>query len=117
MSDGTEQAVEVLDGFNVHREMVATCVNVVLEAGFGVFNHQVGIENGVGTERFSQASNHRRTEGEVGHEIAVHDVEMKPIKARINRFIAVGGQVGEVRGEDAGCNDHVIPQACPIVAI
>jgi hypothetical protein len=42
---------------------------------------------------------------------------MKPIKARINRFIAVGGQVGEVGGEDTGCNDHVIPQGLPVVAI
>ena len=107
----------MLDGFNVHREVVTTRIDVVLKTGFRVFDHQVSVKDGVRTECFSQAANHGRAERQVRDEVAVHHVEVQPREARINGFVAVVGQVCEVGGEDAGCNDHVIPQPRPAIAI
>ena len=45
VSDRADESVEVLDRFNVYREVIATGVNVVLEAIFSVFNHEVDVKH------------------------------------------------------------------------
>ena len=109
--------MKVFDGLNVYRKMIATRIDVILETGFCVFDHQVGVKHGIRAEGFPKTANHGWAKGEVGHEIPVHHVKMKPIKARFHCFLAVGGEVGKVGRKDAGCNDHVIPRVVPALAI
>jgi hypothetical protein len=95
-ANGSQQSVQVFDGFNVHGKVVATRIDVILETGLCVFNHEVGIKHGIGAQGVPKASDHGWTEGEVGYEIPVHYVKMKPIEARFHRFLAVGGEVSEI---------------------
>ena len=108
--------MEVLHRFDVNRKVIAPSIDVVLEAGLGVFNHQMSVEHCVGTQRTSKASDDGRAKGQIGHEVSVHHVEVKPIEPCFHGLLAIGGQVREVGGEDAGCNDHVIPRSVPTVA-
>jgi hypothetical protein len=47
-----------------------------------------------------QGLDHRDPEGEVRHEVVVHDVDVQPVGARDPGRL--GAQVGEVRSQDAG---------------
>lgn len=45
-------------------------------------------------------------EGDVRHEVAIHDVDVQPLRAiLLDGARALCAQVGEVRGEDGGRND------------
>tara|TARA_B100001115_G_scaffold129456_1_gene97450 strand:+ start:189 stop:1115 length:927 start_codon:yes stop_codon:yes gene_type:complete len=117
VSDGADESVEVLDRFNVYREVIATGVNVVLKAIFSVFNHEVDVEHRIWTEGLSQASDDGRAKGQVWNKITVHDVQVEPIQPGVNGFLAVCGKVGKVGGQDAGRYNHVIPRADPSAII
>ena len=88
--------MKVLDGLNMNGNVVTTCVDVILEAGFSVLDHQMCIENSIGTKRGPQTTNHRWTKGQIGHEISVHDVEVKPIQSCIKGFLTVRRKVSKV---------------------
>ena len=85
--NGPEQSVEVFDGLNVDRKMIATRIDVILETGFCVFDHQVGVKHGIRAEGFPKTANHGGAKGKVRDKITVHHVEMQPIKARIHCFL------------------------------
>ena len=108
--------MKMLHGFDMDRNVVASRIDVILIACFGVLNHQMCIKHGIGSQGGSKATNHRRAEGEIGHEVPVHDVKMQPIEARIKRFPAVRCKVCKIGREDTRCDDHGIPaptQATP----
>ena len=61
-------------------------------------NHQMHVERffGMGTKRL----HHRRTDGDVGHEMTIHHIDMDEIGAgRLDGF-DLGTQPGEIRRQD-----------------
>jgi len=71
-----------------------------LDIGVDGIDHQMNVENPVGmrTQRF----HHARPEGDVGHEVSIHHIEMNPVGAGggdIAHFLAEPGEIG---GEDGG---------------
>ena len=50
--------MKVFDGLNVDRKMIATRIDVILETGFCVFDHQVGVKHGIRAEGFPKTANH-----------------------------------------------------------
>ena len=52
--------------------------------------------------RFPHALDQAGAEGDVGDEVAVHDVEVDPVRSRLERYPAFAAQIREVRVQDAG---------------
>src|ERR1017187_9785647 len=75
------------------------------DEGVGVLDHQVAVERELGDR--PQRLDHGRAEGDVGDEVAVHDVDVDDgAAATLGRGNLVG-EVGEVRGEDGEAEvDH-----------
>ena len=102
-----KQAVQVRDRFHVHAEVIAPRIDVVLEAGFRVADHQMGVKGRTVAQSGAEAPNDGRAKGQVRHEVAVHDVQVEPLEASVHRFSARIGQVGQICGEHRGRDDHV----------
>ena len=93
-------------GLVVHADPVGPGVGKGGDELVGVLDHQVAIERQAGG--LAQALDHRGADGDVGDEMAVHDVDVDDgAAAALGRGNLVG-QVGEVGGEDGGKQlDHV----------
>ena len=72
-------------------------------------DHQMGIET-LGRTR-TQIGDHRRAEGDIGHKITVHDIEMHPIRTgSVNRLDFITKPT-EISRQDRRCNtdrSHVL---------
>ncbi len=66
------------------------------------FDHQVHIDGcrGTGTDGFA----HQRSNGQIGHIMVVHHVEMDPIGTRGDDVGNLFTQAGEIGGQDTGGN-------------
>ena len=98
IANSVEEAMEMLDRFNVNGQVVATGIDVVLIHRFRIFNHEVRIENRAISEVLSKLLDDRWAEGQVWNEVPIHDIEMKPVKTCLNGFIACG-----TKGCKVGC--------------
>ena len=72
-----DQTVDVERRFPVNRDAGGACSDVFVEQPLGVRHHQVNVERQAGAA--SERSHHRDAEAEVGHEVAVHDVDVEQI--------------------------------------
>src|SRR5947209_8704449 len=70
----------------------------------GLLDHEMHVERQVGL--FTDKTDNRRTEGDVVHEMAIHDVAMDPIGPRLFDLADFLAQAGEVGGQDRGVNDE-----------
>ena len=92
-------------GFDVHGDVVAACGDKAVEEMIGPGDHEMGVEEDV--VGLVDGLHEGGTEGDVVHEVAVHHIEVDPIRACGDRaahlFIQsrpVGSEDG--RGDDAG---------------
>ena len=74
--------VDVVGRLDVDRDPVGARVAEGLHVLRGVRDHQVAVEHGVG--HGSDALHERRAEGDVGHEVAVHHVEVEQVGAAVS---------------------------------
>ena len=105
MHDLLQSAMEVAADLLVDAHQVGPGFGEVGDEGVGVFDHHVAVEGQPGDG--AEGLDHGRPEGDVGHEVAVHDVDVEEGgSAAFGRGDLVG-EMGEVRGED-GCGqfDH-----------
>ena len=73
----------------------------------GVFDHQVAVEGEFGDG--AEGLDHGRAEGDVGDEVAVHDVDVEDGAAAALGGCDFVGEMGEVGGEDGECQfDHLV---------
>ena len=63
-----------------------------------MLDHEMDVERKLGV--LSHGRDHGGTEGNIVHEMAIHDVEMQPIGAGIFGAMDLGFETREVRGED-----------------
>uniref|UniRef100_A0A0N5A6Y4 Beta-galactosidase n=1 Tax=Parastrongyloides trichosuri TaxID=131310 RepID=A0A0N5A6Y4_PARTI len=67
-------------------------------------DHQVHVER-QGRVR-AQGLHHVRADGQVGHEMAVHDIDVDPVGARRFKRADLLAQAGEVAGQDGGADQR-----------
>lgn len=72
--DGTGRVAD----FDVKGEMIGTGPGEGFEELLGSFDHEMHIEAGVG-EMFAQGAAHIGPHGQVGDEVAIHDVEVEKV--------------------------------------
>lgn len=48
---------------------------------------------------FAEGGDNGRPEGEVGNEVAIHDVQVKPVRARVHHLLSLVSHAREVAGE------------------
>jgi hypothetical protein len=84
------------------RDDIGTGLGKGLQIGLGRGDHQMHIKGhfGVLAQRFDQAG----AEGDIGHKMPIHDVEMQPIRAGGLHRAHLLGQPAEVGGKKAGAN-------------
>ena len=82
---------------DVHDAAVGTGVGEVLEQHAGVVDHEVAVEEQVGA--LAQRPHHRRADGEVGHEVTVHHVDVQEV-GDLAHPLDLGPELGEVGGQD-----------------
>ncbi len=79
---GLGQQLARVPDLDVDGTAVGACLPERLEVVAGVGHHQVAVEENAGV--FSERFDDWRPDGEVGHEMGVHDVHMEPIGLRGN---------------------------------
>jgi hypothetical protein len=84
--------------FLMDRNPVGTGFDEFGDEKIGMLDHQVAIERNF--EVRAETLHHRRTYGEIGDKVAVHDVEMEDGTTARDGLFGVSGELSEVGGED-----------------
>ena len=87
-------------GLQMDGDEIGSRVGEVVDIAVGVVDHQMHVQKGVGV--LVDCLQHRQTEGDVGHEAAVHHVEVDEVGA--GNAVKVCAQTGKIGGEDRGCD-------------
>ena len=98
--DRLEGAVEMRPGFRMDGDDVRPRLSEGLEERIGRRNHQMDVER-LGAVR-PQRLHHGRADGEVGHEMAVHHIDMDPVGAGFVDGAHLLAEPGEIGREDGG---------------
>ena len=101
--DALDRAVEVRPGLGMDGDDVGARLGEGVEEGIDRRDHQMDVERlgGVRPKRL----HHRRADREVGHEMAVHHVDVDPVGAGLVDRAHFLAELGEVGGEDRGGDD------------
>jgi len=101
-TDEMKRAIEVDAGFLMHGNPVGAGLGEGFDEVIGIFDHQVAVERDV-ADGFTQRGDYRRADGDVGDEVAVHDVDVKDGAAGVDGGLGLSAELGEVGGEDGWC--------------
>ncbi len=104
-ADVLQRAVKMRSGFSVHGDEIGARLGESPDIGVDRFDHQMRVERAGGV--WAQRLHDSRAEGDVGHEMAVHHVEMKPIGAGGDDIAHFLAEPGEIRGENRWGDDNV----------
>ncbi len=99
-ADRLERAVEMRSRLCMDRNGVGPGRCEIGKIGIGRRDHQVKIERLFGAR--PDVPDHRRTEGDVRHEMSVHHIEMDPVGAGSVDRLDLLAEAGEIGGEDRG---------------
>ena len=97
-SDQVEGAIEMDAGFLVHGDPVGAGFRKFGDEEVGIFDHEMAIERNF--ELLAERANDGRADGEVGDEVAVHDVEVEDGAAAVDGLLGFGGELREIGGEN-----------------
>ena len=96
--------MQVGAGLGVDQDMVGAGLDEVGDERIDGRDHQVDVE---GQPRVAaQAGDDRRAEADVGDEMAIHDIEMQPVGARLLDGADLLGKAGEVGGQEARADER-----------
>ena len=98
LADMLKRAMDMRPGFGMHGDAVGAGLGEGLQIGIDRRDHQMHVERlfGVGPQRL----HHRRADGDVGHEMAVHHIDMDEIGARRLDRLDLGAQPREIGRQD-----------------
>ncbi len=94
----------ILSGFIMETDHLCTGLCKPFDVLLGMHDHQVDVHGFHGFP--GDGFHHRETEGQVGNEDAVHDVEMEQVRGGVDRFYGLR-QMQKVGGQDGGGYEHV----------
>ena len=103
-ADRLQRAMDMRAGFDMHGDDVGARLGEGFEIGIARRDHQMHVERllGVGPDRFDDI----RADRNVGHEMAVHDVDMDPVGAGGIDRADLLAELGEIGGEDRRGDDE-----------
>ena len=87
-------------GFRMHADMIGTCLGKGGDVGIDRGDHQMHVQLHRGMR--AQGFDDQRAEGDVGDEMAVHDIQMQPFRAGALHRFGFFAQAGEISGQKAG---------------
>src|SRR5208283_2123465 len=96
-----QRAVQVPDGLLVHRNPIGPCFGKCRNEFVGILDHQMTIERRLGN--LPQRLHYRRTEGEIGDEMSIHNVDMDDAGATFLGGAYLLAETGEVRRKNRRC--------------
>ncbi len=115
-ADLLQHAVQVAARLDVHADEVGARAREVVDVAIGIFDHEVHVE------RLLRGLAHRRdhdgADGQVGHEAAVHHVDVDVIGAGSVDRAHLFGEAAEVRGQnrrrdlDDHFDDRTVQASC-----
>ena len=91
----------IVDGFHMENNGARPRLNVGVDPLLRVLNHEMDIQ--VLVRHRSYGLQHRSAEGQVGNEVAIHDVDMQPICIGYSLNLAV--EASEVSSENGRGNN------------
>ena len=98
--DRLQGAVDMGAAFEMGGQDICAGLGERLKIGIDRGDHQVDIHDA--PDMGPQGCAHRGAKGDVGHEMAVHHIDMDPVRPlRLDRA-AFGAEIGEIGGEDGG---------------
>ena len=104
--------------FHMHRDDVGTGLGEGFEIGIARRDHQMHVKQLVAVR--TQRLHDIRADGDVGHEMAIHHVDMDPVGPGLVDRAHLGAEIGEVGGEDRWRNQqrpaHGTPFVNPLLA-
>ncbi len=103
----------ILGGLRVEGDVVGAGLGVRRRPTLRVLDHQMAVERDVG--RLQQALHDRQTQGQVRHEVVVHDIDVQPVGAggtRLGDRRRLVGEIREVRGQDGRGRSWARYQRC-----
>ena len=100
LADVLQRAMDMRAGFGMHGQAVGAGLGEGLEIGIDRRDHQMHVERLFGVR--PQRLHHRRADGDVGNEMAVHHIDMDQVGAgRLDR-LDFRAQPGKIGGQDGG---------------
>ena len=97
-ADRLQRAVHMRPGLHMHGDDVGAGLGEGLEIGIAGRDHQMHVEQLLGVR--PQRLHHVGTDADVGHEMAVHDVDMDPVGAGRIDGAHLLAELGEIGGQD-----------------
>ncbi len=91
-------------GLGVHRDDVAAGLGEGFQVGIDRRDHQVHVERLLGVR--PQGRDNAGTDGDIGHEMPIHDVDMNIVAARRIDGADFLSQTREVGRENGWCDFH-----------
>src|SRR5262245_7010990 len=101
-ADRLQRAVQVRAGFHMHRDDVRARLGEGFEVGIARRDHQVHVEDLAAMR--PQRLHDVRPDGDVGHEVAVHHVDVDPVGAGLVDRAHLLAEPGEIRCENGRRN-------------
>ncbi len=92
-------------GFGVNGDDVAAGFGEGCEIGIGRGDHQVAVEHLVGA--VADCLDDGRAEGDVGHEMAIHHIEVDPVSACFGDGFDFLAKAREIRSENGRGDERV----------
>jgi hypothetical protein len=97
-SDQVEGAIEMDASFLMHGDPVGAGFGKFGDEEVRIFDHEVAIERNF--QLFAERANDWGADGEVGDEVAIHDVEVEDGAAALDGLLGFGGELREIGGEN-----------------
>ena len=88
--------VKMNAGLILHSQVIGSHIAESVKIPVRIYNHQVNIKRDAGD--FTQGNNYRKTNGYIGHEMAVHHIHVNVISARFDRLPDLPAETAEIRG-------------------
>ncbi len=116
LADLGERALQMRAGLHVHGQHVGARRGEVGQVALGLHDHQVQVEGQAGA--LADGLQDGKSHGDVGHEAAVHHVDVDLVGAGRLHPGDLLGEDSEVGGEDRRRDlDHALPYTAPPGAI
>src|SRR5262249_48733038 len=96
--------MQIVVAFPMNKKGIGTGLDKFIKEEVRGRDHEMSFElqRSQVSERLHDRSSHRN----VGHEMAVHDVDVNPVRPCLNRFVDVCRKMAEVRSENRRCEFH-----------
>ena len=105
--DELEGAVDVVGGLGVEGDVGGAGVDEVGDGGVDGADHEVDVDGG-GNAVVAEGLADHGADGEVGHVVVVHDVEVDDVGAGLEDVVDLLAELGEVGGKDGGGDEVVL---------